>query len=346
MSSPRVLEVPVPNLVPTLKLKQAKRQDYMEENAELEFSFRRPQSESASALALGTMDFASTGRSVKSRGKIVKKDDLYNSLMKKKKRRNKKKSSKKAKASAYKAGVKTEVASPKITRNLFFISLNKKIYPDRRLKKIKKEKKVPKDVDVYAPRIKQKLPILSFEQAGIIGQRMFKELLSDVEEIKKHVQIMNLQQKQKQEQQLQRKTQNNNNDIDTIKIDKNNNNNIKKKEDVNNNNVMMKKKKSTDNSNNKIQHSSKIHQIFCSFCLAEFENMQKYRLHQKYSCKERLVKCYNPGCHENVSISRMDYHITYECRWMKYTDVVINESNEENATWPKVKMRNLKRDGT
>ena len=72
MSSPRVLEVPVPNLVPTLKLKQAKRQDYMEENAELEFSFRRPQSESASALALGTMDFASTGRSVKSRGKIVK----------------------------------------------------------------------------------------------------------------------------------------------------------------------------------------------------------------------------------------------------------------------------------
>ena len=44
MSSPRVLEVPVPNLVPTLKLKQAKRQDYMEENAELEFSFRRPQS--------------------------------------------------------------------------------------------------------------------------------------------------------------------------------------------------------------------------------------------------------------------------------------------------------------
>ena len=145
---------------------------------------------------------------------------------------------------------------------------------------------------------------------------------------------------------MQRKTQNNNNDIDTIKIDKNNNNNIKKKEDVNNNNVMMKKKKSTDNSNNKIQHSSKIHQIFCSFCLAEFENMQKYRLHQKYSCKERLVKCYNPGCHENVSISRMDYHITYECRWMKYTDVVINESNEENATWPKVKMRNLKRDGT
>ena len=57
--------------------------------------------------------------------------------------------------------------------------------------------------------------------------------------------------------------------------------------------------------------------------------MQKYRLHQKYSCKERVVKCYNPGCHENVSISRMDYHITYE--YTNDTTVITHPINQETG---------------
>jgi hypothetical protein len=337
MSSPRTVVVPTPNLVPTLKLKQAKRQEFIKENDELEFSFRKPNSEAASALALGTLGFVSSERSLNSRGATkITKDDLYSNLMKKKKKSEKKRF-KKSKSSPYKKLVtKKEVASPKITKNLFFISLDKKIYPDRRLKKVKKQKQDIKDVDVYAPRIKQKLPILPFEQAGIIGQRMFKELLADVEEIKKRVDKVHLlNKKNKQQKNVDAKKRHNSNNIGKSEINPNNKSNP----------GAQRMKSSTVNMRNnaiKVKHSSKIHQIFCSLCLDEFENMQKYKLHQKYSCKERRVKCHNPCCRDQISISRMDYHIKHECRWVKYTDVVLKESNQEHDAWPKVQMRGLK----
>ena len=114
MSSPITVEVPTPNLVPTLKLKQAKRQEFIKENDKLEFSFRKPQSEAASALALGTLGFVSTERSLNSSGATkITKDELYSNLMKKKKKSGHKRFKKPKSSSCKKTAAKKEVASPK-----------------------------------------------------------------------------------------------------------------------------------------------------------------------------------------------------------------------------------------
>ena len=188
MSSPRTVEIPTPNLVPTLILKQAKRQDFIQKNAELEFSYRRPQSEAASALASGTDAFLTIGRSSKGKKSGRNNQDLYATLMatnkvSRVKKKNARKSNRKKRSKNSSRVQQTETVSPKITKNLFFMSLDKRIYPDRRLKIVKK-KKEHKDIHVYAPRIKKTLPSLKFDQAGVLGRRMFKELISDVEHIK------------------------------------------------------------------------------------------------------------------------------------------------------------------
>ena len=202
MSSPRTVEIPTPNLVPTLILKQAKRQDFIQKNAELEFSYRRPQSEAASALASGTGAFLTSERSSKGKKSGRNDQDIYAALMaankasrgQKKKKKNARKSNRKKTSknpSRVQQTKQTETVSPKISKNLFFVSLDKRIYPDRRIKIVKK-KKEHKDIHVYAPRIKKRLPSLKFDQAGVLGRRMFKELLSDVEHLKNKVEVSKL----------------------------------------------------------------------------------------------------------------------------------------------------------
>ena len=345
MASPRAVEVPTPNLVPTLILKQAKRKDFIEKNAELEFSYRRPQSEAASALASGTGAFLRSGRSSKGTKSSRSDQDIYAALMaannaSKTKRKTTRKSNRKKKSknkSVVQNPKQTETVSPKISKNLFFVSLDKRIYPDRRLKIVKK-KKEHKDIHVYAPRIKKTLPSLEFDQAGILGRRMFKELMSDVEQIKNEVEVSKLGKHKPDGSNMP------NSDVSTEagKCENNpksvaKNNDGSKGGPVNNN----EKQISMNNNFKHITHSSKAHQIVCSLCLDEFQSMQKFKVHQKYSCKERLVKCHNPCCNEYVPLCRMEEHVKYECRWVKYTDVVINENKDSHGMWPKVKLRTI-----
>ena len=345
MSSPRTVEIPTPNLVPTLILKQAKRQDFIQKNAELEFSYRRPQSEAASALASGTDAFLTSGRSSKGKKSGRNNQDLYATLMatnkvSRVKKKNARKSNRKKRSKNSSRVQQTETVSPKITKNLFFMSLDKRIYPDRRLKIVKK-KKEHKDIHVYAPRIKKTLPSLKFDQAGVLGRRMFKELISDVEHIKNKVEVSKLAKTKR----CHSKIPNNNvpNDIGNYE---NNpqavvNGNGRSECGTTSPHSQNEKQTSMNNNFDHITHSSKSHQIICSLCLDEFKSMQKFKVHQKYSCKERLVKCHNPCCNKYVPLCRMDEHIKYECRWVKYTDVVINENKDSRVVWPKVKRRTI-----
>ena len=139
MSSPRTVEVPTPNLVPTLILKQAKRQDFIQKNAELEFSYRRPQSEAASALASGTGAFLTSERSSKGKKSGRNDQDIYAALMAankasrdQKKKKNARKSNRKKTSknpSRVQQTKQTETVSPKISKNLFFVSLDKEFTP-------------------------------------------------------------------------------------------------------------------------------------------------------------------------------------------------------------------------
>jgi|EP00945_MAST-04E_sp_MAST-4E-sp1_P003299 hypothetical protein len=318
-TSPR--QVPVPNLVPTLELKQMRRQEYMEK-ASLKFT---PTSDAAQTLGLGISEL---GINSASGSKAVKKKRRV------RRRSRKKKLAKGAPPTSSSAALPSDLSHtvPNIHNAMFAMKTVIKLPNPLRHVMKRHPKKKKEVVDKYAtsgvfiygsPGLKQKLPVIQLPK-GKLGHRMFTpkdEILKEELQAGKGSPVASGQQRGnspgKMESQKRRKGRTARGEPSpqrTLKVN--------------------------PAPETRFVHSRKKHVLYCEDCLDEFPNMSKLKFHSQYKCPQRLLKCTNPCCGQLVPARELAQHRSKTCIWLRYNLTVINEGKKEK-TWPKLTMRSL-----